>query len=100
MRGALPTAKYNGYVACPITTAYGKLLLCEFDYTGKPTPTIPFINTAAERYDTWLLKRYGLPWLYWNPMLRGRDVPFLGARAIRKQDAVRRAEQYAASGAK
>lgn len=93
MRGALPMAKYNGYVACPITTAYGKLLLCEFDYSGKPTPTIPFINTAAERYDTWLLKRYGLPWLYWNLMLRGREVPFLGARAIRKENALRHAEQ-------
>jgi len=85
MSGALPTAKYDGYVACPIITAYGKLLLCEFDYTGKPTPTIPFINTTAERYDTWLLKRYGLPWMYWNVMLRGHDVPFLGARAIRTE---------------
>jgi hypothetical protein len=73
------------------------LLLCEFDYTGKPTPTIPFIDTVAERYDTWLLKRYGLPWLYWHLMLRGRDVPFLGARALRKADA-RRSEQYAAGG--
>jgi len=78
MRGAAPVAKYDGYVACPITTGYGKLLLCEFDYTGRPTPTIPFINTCAERYDTWLLKRYGLPYLYWNRMLPGRDVPFLG----------------------
>jgi sulfide:quinone oxidoreductase len=71
------TTRYDGYVACPITTAYGKLLLCEFDYTGKPTPTVPIINTMAERYDTWLLKRHGLPWLYWNVMLKGRDVPFL-----------------------
>jgi sulfide:quinone oxidoreductase len=72
-----PAARYDGYVACPITTAYGKLLLCEFDYTGKPTPTVPLINTMAERYETWLLKRYGLPWLYWNVMLKGREVPFL-----------------------
>jgi sulfide:quinone oxidoreductase len=83
MRGAVPSARYGGYVACPITTAYGKLLLCEFDYSGKPTPTLPLVDTIAERYDTWLLKRYGLPWLYWNVMLRGRDVPFLGARTIR-----------------
>jgi sulfide:quinone oxidoreductase len=84
MNGREPLAQYNGYVACPITTAYGRLLLCEFDYTGQPTPTIPWINTIGERYDTWLLKRYGLPWLYWNVMIRGRDVPFLGARAIRE----------------
>jgi len=83
MGGHEPSARYDGYVACPITTAYGRLLLCEFDYSGTPTPTIPWINTIGERYDTWLLKRYGLPWLYWNVMLRGRDVPFLGARAIR-----------------
>jgi hypothetical protein len=57
MRGSELTARYDGYVAYPITTAYGKLPLCEFDYTGKPTPTLPFINTIAERYDTWLLKR-------------------------------------------
>lgn len=72
-----PAARYDGYVACPITTAYGKLLLCEFDYSGKPTPTVPLIDTMGERYETWLLKRYGLPWLYWHVMLKGRDVPFL-----------------------
>jgi len=82
MRGAEPAESYNGYVACPIVTAYGRMLLCEFDYRGVPAPTIPLINTAAERYDMWLLKRYGLPWLYWNVMLRGRDVPWLGARAV------------------
>jgi sulfide:quinone oxidoreductase len=96
MRGRVPAARYEGYVACPITTAYGKLLLCEFDYSGKPTPTLPFVDTIAERYDTWLLKRYGLPWLYWNVMLRGRDVPFLGARTIRDaQTAIASAESAA-----
>ena len=32
----------------------------------------PFINTQKERYDMWLLKRYGLPFLYWHLMLRGQ----------------------------
>lgn len=95
MRGREPLARYNGYVACPIITAYGKLLLCEFDYTGKPTPTIPFVRTIGERYDTWLLKRYGLPWLYWNVMLRGRDVPFLGTRDIGKAAAAAPSARYA-----
>lgn len=82
MRGEEPLAHYDGYVACPITTGYGRLLLCEFDYSLKPTPTIPLIDTTRERYATWLLKRYGLPWLYWRVMLRGRDVPFLGQPLI------------------
>ena len=28
----------------------------------------------------WLLKRYGLPWLYWNVLLRGQKTPFLDER--------------------
>ncbi len=92
MRGKIPGALYEAYGACPITTAYGKLLLCEFDYTGKPTPTLPFGDTIAERYDAWLLKRYGLPWLYWNLMLRRRDVPFLGARTIHEAQATAKTE--------
>jgi sulfide:quinone oxidoreductase len=64
-------ARYDGYAACPFTTARGKMLLAEFDYSLAPRPTIPFINTRRERYDMWLLKRYGLPAFYWNVMLRG-----------------------------
>jgi sulfide:quinone oxidoreductase len=30
------------------------------------------MDTTRERYDMWLLKRYGLPFMYWNLMLRGR----------------------------
>lgn len=66
MRGDALAARYEGYVACPIVTAYGRMLLCEFDYSGKPTPTLPLIGTFRERYDMWLLKRYGLPWIYWH----------------------------------
>lgn len=65
-------ARYDGYASCPLTTAYGKLLLAEFDYEGRPAPSLPFIDTLQERRDMWLLKRYGLPRLYWNFMLRGR----------------------------
>ena len=79
MRGREPEMEYDGYVACPIVTSYHSMLLCEFDYTKKPTPTLPFINTCKERYDMWLLKKYGLPWMYWNIALRGRTIPFLGA---------------------
>ncbi len=72
MAGRAPTAMYDGYASCPLTTGYGKLLLAEFDYDGKPTPSIPLIDTLQERRDMWLLKKYGLPQLYWKLMLRGR----------------------------
>jgi len=71
LAGVEPTARYDGYAACPFTTARGRMLLAEFDYSLAPHPTIPFIDTQRERYDMWLLKRYGLPAFYWNVMLRG-----------------------------
>ncbi len=72
MAGEDLPAEYDGYAACPFTTARNKMLLAEFDYTMKPHPTIPFINTQKERRDMWYLKKYGLPFFYWNLMLRGR----------------------------
>ncbi|MDN5916599.1 MAG: NAD(P)/FAD-dependent oxidoreductase [Pseudonocardia sp.] len=70
--GRTPSARYEGYSSCPLTTARRKMLLAEFDYTMKPTPTIPKIDTLKERTDMWYLKRYGLPFMYWNLMLKGR----------------------------
>ncbi|MFF0292771.1 FAD-dependent oxidoreductase [Kitasatospora sp. NPDC004614] len=69
--GREPRASYQGYSSCPLTTARNKMLLAEFDYSGRPAPSIPVINTVRERTDMWYLKRRGLPFLYWNLMLRG-----------------------------
>lgn len=71
MGGKEATARYDGYASCPLTTARTKMLLAEFDYTMQPHPTFPLINTTHERTDMWYLKRYGLPWMYWNLMLKG-----------------------------
>ena len=66
---------YEGYSSCPIVTGYGKMLLCEFKY-GNVRSSDPllsrFVNTAKEQWSMWVLKKYGLPWLYWNMMMRGR----------------------------
>ena len=64
-------ARYNGYASCPLVTGYGKLVLAEFDYDGKPVESFPF-DQSQERYSMYALKVYGLPELYWNGMLRGR----------------------------
>jgi sulfide:quinone oxidoreductase len=65
-------ASYDGYASCPLTTSRHTMLLAEFDYTMQPRPSFPIIDTTKERRDMWYLKRYGLPFLYWNLMLRGR----------------------------
>lgn len=71
MAGKAPSARYQGYASCPLTTSRHSMLLAEFDYSMKPTPSIPVIDTIKERRDMWYLKRYGLPALYWQGMLRG-----------------------------
>lgn len=62
---------YDGYGSCPLVTGKGKLILAEFKYDGIPAPSFPF-NLAKERYSMWLLKKYFLPWMYWNRMIKGR----------------------------
>jgi len=70
--GGTPSDEYMGYASCPLTTSSKKMLLAEFDYTMEPTPSIPVINTKKPRTDMWYLKKHGLPFLYWNLMLKGR----------------------------
>ncbi|EHR51195.1 NAD(FAD)-dependent dehydrogenase [Saccharomonospora marina XMU15] len=69
--GKQPQHRYNGYTSCPLVTARDKMLLAEFDYDSKPAPSIPLVDTTKQRRDMWLLKRYGLPAIYWHGMLKG-----------------------------
>ncbi|MHC4875525.1 MAG: NAD(P)/FAD-dependent oxidoreductase [Planctomycetota bacterium] len=70
MAGQPLSATYTGYTSCPVVTGYGSLVLAEFDYDGNPVESFP-INQAKERWSMWLLKKYGLPHLYWSGMLKG-----------------------------
>ncbi|MDJ0535977.1 MAG: FAD/NAD(P)-binding oxidoreductase [Xenococcaceae cyanobacterium MO_207.B15] len=64
--------QYDGYACCPLVTGYGKVMLAEFDYDKNPSPSFP-LDPTKERYSMWLLKKYGLPYLYWNRMLKGKS---------------------------
>lgn len=66
------SASYNGYSCCPLITGFGKTILAEFDYDGKPEPSFP-VDPTQERYSMWILKRHVLPWVYWNRMLKGKQ---------------------------
>ncbi len=72
LQGADPTERYEGYASCPLTTSRHAMLLAEFDYSMEPAPSIPVIDTTKPRRDMWYLKKHGLPFLYWNMMLKGR----------------------------
>jgi sulfide:quinone oxidoreductase len=66
---------YQGYSSCPLVTGYGKMVLAEFNYDGErdSDPMLSkFFDTSKELYPMWVLKKYGLPFMYWNMMLKGR----------------------------
>lgn len=65
-------SRYDGYGSCPLTVEKGKIILAEFGYGGKLVPTFNWDSTKPRR-SAWLLKKYLLPWVYWNLMLKGRE---------------------------
>ncbi|PRP65918.1 NAD(P)/FAD-dependent oxidoreductase [Nonlabens agnitus] len=75
----LGSKSYNGYSSCPLVTDYGKMVLAEFDYDNNFTPDPKlkqmFISDSSkEHWRLWMLKKFMLPYLYWNKMLKGIDV--------------------------
>lgn len=65
------TASYDGYGSCPIVTSSHAMLLAEFDYDLNLTPSIPLLDPVKPHRGYWYLKKYGLPFMYWNLMLKG-----------------------------
>ena len=78
-REAIISSGYNGYSSCPLVTGYGKMVLAEFDYDNNfmPDPKLKrmFISDSSkEHWRLWILKKYLLPYLYWNKMMKGEQV--------------------------
>ncbi|MCE2497288.1 MAG: NAD(P)/FAD-dependent oxidoreductase [Flavobacteriales bacterium] len=66
---------YTGYSSCPLVNAYGRMVLAEFGYENKrmSDPMIStFVDTTKEKWSMWMLKKYGLPFMYWDLMLKGK----------------------------
>ena len=76
MKGKPLPRAYDGYGSCPLTVAYGKIVLAEFAYGGEVTPSFP-LDPRVPRRSMWLLKTKLLPWLYWSHMFKGGefDIP-------------------------
>ena len=67
---------YTGYSSCPLVVSPNKMLLAEFGYEGKrmSDPILSkFFDTGKASYPMWVLKRHGLPFMYWNMMMKGYD---------------------------
>jgi sulfide:quinone oxidoreductase len=68
---------YDGYGSCPLTTSLNSVMLAEFAYGGKVTPSFPRLDPRKSRWIWWWGKVTGFPWLYWKIMLKGYriDIP-------------------------
>lgn len=73
MKGQKAAALYDGYGSCPLTVANGKIVLAEFAYGRKITPSFP-LDPRVPRRSMWHLKTKFLPWLYWNHMFSGGEL--------------------------
>ncbi|RDH79930.1 NAD(P)/FAD-dependent oxidoreductase [Mycolicibacterium moriokaense] len=71
IKGLPLQATYDGYSSCPIVTSSHDMLLAEFDYSLQMTPSFPGLDPAKPHRVYWYLKKYGLPFMYWNLMLKG-----------------------------
>ncbi|XP_046959305.1 sulfide:quinone oxidoreductase, mitochondrial [Vanessa cardui] len=71
MYGKEPSAKYDGYGACPMITSYKTGILAEFTYDKKPCETFPF-DQSKERRSIYFLNKEVLPYIYWNKLIKGK----------------------------
>lgn|SRR5690625_345735 len=70
-------SSYEGYSSCPLVTGYGKMVMAEFNYKNEftPDPMLKFMGITTsykEHWRLWILKKYILPFLYWNQMMKGK----------------------------
>jgi len=67
---------YDGYGACPLTVERGKIVLAEFRYGGKLSPTLPtwLLEGTRPTWLAWFLKKVVMPKLYWDGMLKGYET--------------------------
>jgi sulfide:quinone oxidoreductase len=83
MNNAAMREGYDGYGSCPLTTSLSGVILAEFSYGGKITPSFPFVDPRKSRWIWWLGKTSIFPWMYWHLMLKGYrfDIPHLASYA-------------------
>lgn len=83
INGKAVEEKYDGYGSCPLTTSLSTVMLAEFAYGGKVTPSFPWLDPRKNLFIWWIGKKIGFPWMYWHLMLKGYriDIPHLESYA-------------------
>ena len=85
MNNQILEEKYDGYGSCPLTTSLSTVMLAEFAYGGKITPSFPLLDPRKNLFIWWIGKIAGFPWMYWHLMIKGYriDIPHLESYAKR-----------------
>lgn len=73
-------AKFDGHANCFIESGNGKGLLIDFNYEVEPLPgkfPIPGVGPFSLLEETRMnhLGKLGFKWLYWNALIKGRELP-------------------------
>jgi sulfide:quinone oxidoreductase len=77
MKAEALSPKYDGYGSCPVVASLNTVMLAEFSYDSKITPSFPFLDPRKPRWIWWMGKTIGFPWMYWSWMIKGHrfDIP-------------------------
>jgi sulfide:quinone oxidoreductase len=84
-------AGYDGHANCFIETGFQKALLIDFSYDVEPLPgrfPEPHVGPLLLMKETRLnhMAKLLFPWIYWNVLLPGRDMPGMSPQ-LRRADA-------------
>ena len=77
-------ANFDGHANCFIETGHAKALLIDFNYDVEPLPGhFPFAAGPMSLLKESRINHVGklaFRWVYWNMLLPGHDIPFVGAQ--------------------
>ncbi len=81
--------EFDGHANCFIETGHGKALLIDFNYTHEPVEgTFPFPGIGPlkllEESRMNHMGKLAFRWIYWNMLLKGIPIPFVGATMSEK----------------
>ena len=76
-----PDYQYDGFGSCPLKVERGKVVMAEFGYGGKLLPIIRGLDPTVPRSIWWAVKaKYLIP-MYFDLMLKGREILAIPERA-------------------
>ena len=79
---------FDGHANCFIETGFGKAVLIDFNYETEPLPgrfPLPGVGPMRllEESEMNHWGKMAFRWIYWNVLLKGGEMPFIGAQMSR-----------------